>query len=206
MRYKITRYGLTNISEEAKNKLEGLISEIVEQLLSIDDDEIVSEQEAYVGRTKSISKPLTNILEERMVHKEWNKEVRIFQSNFKSYQTNRWSLDFEKDGISLEIAFNHEEGTAWNIIKGYISNKSTKITKTITTIGSIIITATNDLKRIGGFDSSIGSFEKYQEYMGVFEELLEYPIILIGLEGPDTFMVKHKNVVNKKLAKIERRR
>lgn len=206
MRYKITRYGLTNLSEEVRNKLEELISEIAEQLLSIDDDEIVSEQEAFTGRTKSISKPLTNILEGRMIHNEWNKEVRIFQSSNKSYQSNRWSLDFEKDNISLEIAFNHEEGTAWNIIKGYISNKSKKIPKSITTIGSIIITATNDLKRIGGFDSSIGSFEKYQEYMGVLEELLEYPIILIGLEGPDTFLVKHKNVVNKKLAKIERRR
>ena len=206
MRYKITRYGVTNLSEKVRNKLEELISEIAEQLLSIDDDEIVSEQEAFTGRTKSISKPLTNILEGRMIHNEWNKEVRIFQSNNKSYQSNRWSLDFEKDNISLEIAFNHEEGTAWNIIKGYISNKSTKIPKSITTIGSIIITATNDLKRIGGFDSSIGSFEKYQEYMGVLEELLEYPIILIGLEGPDTFLVKHKNVVNKKLAKIERRR
>lgn len=206
MRYKITRYGLTNLSEEIRSKLEELISEVVEQLLSIDDDEIVSEQEAYTGRTKSISKPLTNILEGRMVHKEWNKEVRIFQSNIKSYQSNRWSLDFEKDGISLEIAFNHEEGTAWNIIKGYISNKSTKITKSITTNGSIIITATNDLKRLGGFDSSVGSFEKYNEYMRVFEELIEYPIILIGLEGPDTFLVKHKNVVNKKLAKIEKRR
>lgn len=205
MRYKITRYGVTNLSEEVRNKLEELISEIVEQLLSISDDDIVSEQEAYVGRTKSISKPLTNIIEERMVHKEWNKEVRIFQSSNKSYQSNRWSLDFEKDNISLEIAFNHEEGTAWNIIKGYISNKSTKIPKSITTIGSIIITATNDLKRIGGFDGSIGSYEKYQEYMGVLEELLEYPIILIGLEGPDTFLVKHKNVVNKKLARIERR-
>jgi hypothetical protein len=204
MKSKVKCYGIDLLPKHLEDVIINKKNEVCELLESIDENEIIAEQENFSNRSKSISKSLTFLLEDRLKQNLWVKEVKIFNKDEKDYQTSRWSVDFAKDAVGLEIAFNHEEGTAWNILKGYISSKSTIILKDINTIGSIIITATNNLKRRGGFDGSIGSFEKYEEYMMILGNLLEYPVILIGIEGPDSFFIKHKKTFSKKLAKIEK--
>lgn len=205
MKVKIKKFGLDNINKEVKHELNSAIDEVIELIFSIEENEIIAVQEIYEGRVKSISKSITNLIEEKLTQNHWDKEVRIFISDLKKFQSSRWSIDFVKNKVGLEIAFNHEEGTAWNILKGYISNSNSIESKITHSIGSIIITATNEMKKIGGFDSSIGSFEKYEDYLYVLMQLINYPVILIGLESPDSFMIKHKRLPSRKLAKIEKR-
>ena len=53
----------------------------------------------------------------------------------------------------------------------------------------VIITATNKMKKNGNFDSAIGSFEDFQQYFKPYNSLVTTPIVLIGLNEPETFKI-----------------
>lgn len=181
------------------------VSEVFSILDSITEDEIMEVHKGFLGRTKSISKALSSLIDEKFVHTKWEKSKLIFNDDRQEYRTERWTLDYFKNRVSVELAFNHEEGTSWNIIKGILANKSNNIRKNTYIDYTIIITATNDLMRTGGFDTAIGTYEKYIKYLIAFDEIVKYPIILIGLNGLDEFYIKHNNVVNKKIGTIKKR-
>ena len=148
---------------------------------------------------------MSSLIDEKFNYSKWLKSKLIFNDVNQEYKSERWSLDYIKNKVSVEVAFNHEEGTSWNIIKGILANKSNKIRKNVNIEYTIIITATNDLMRTGGFDNAIGTYEKYIKYLVAFDEIVRYPIILIGLNGLDEFYIKHNNVVNKKIGTINKR-
>ena len=66
----------------------------------------------------------------------------------------------QKD-ISIEVAFNHSTVIAWNLIKPALASELNHVQKAIQTKIGVIITATNDMKVAGGFDSAIGTYEKF---------------------------------------------
>ena len=45
------------------------------------------------------------------------------------------------------------------------------------------------MKKMGNFDSAIGTFEKFQEYFKPYNNLITVPIVLIGLCAPETFKI-----------------
>lgn len=202
MKYQIY-YG----NKENKFKINDIkeVNEVFSILDSITEDEIMEVHEGFLGRTKSISKALSTLIDEKFIYSKWGKSMLIFNDINQEYRTERWTLDYYKNRVSIEVAFNHEEGTSWNIIKGVLANKPNNISKNINVDCSIIITATNDLMRTGGFDTAIGTYEKYIKYFLAFDEIIKYPIILIGLNGLEQFYIKHNNLVNKKIGTINKR-
>lgn len=194
-----------NMNQENNINQNVEVEEILELIRRITEDEIIEENENYSNRTKSISKPLTNLIEEKLLNNKWEKGVLVFNDSKGDYKTERWSLDFYKNGVSVEIAFNHEEGTLWNIFKGVLAYEPNNMPKNVEINKTILITITKKLRLLGGFDGSIGTFEKYQEYLKAFSGMINYPIYLLGLKELESFFVKHKQIVNKKLVQIERR-
>lgn len=203
MKYQIY-YGNNERSKLLINEIKEII-EVFSILNNISELEIIEVNEDFLGRAKSISKALSSLLDEKFIQLKWDKSKLIFNDNNHEYRTERWTLDYYKNKVSVEVAFNHEEGTSWNILKGILANKSNNISKNIDINYSVIITATNDLMRTGGFDTAIGTYEKYIKYLVAFDDIVNYPIILIGLNGLEEFYIKHNNVVNKKIGTINKR-
>lgn len=147
---------------------------------------------------KSLSEPINHLLKERLTSRDWISESPIFYD--KVYRTpKKWRLDFVKNNIALEVAFNHGEAIAHNIMKPVLSSELNHVKKDIQTGMGIIICATNELKKKGNFDSAVGSFEKFIEYFKPYQSLIPTPVILIGLEQPETFYIdKSTKEVKKK--------
>lgn len=101
-------------------------------------------------------------------------------------------MDFAKDDISIEVAFNHAEAIAWNLTKPVLASELNHVKKDIQTKIGVIITATQSMKEAGGFDGAIGTFEKFQDYLPPLQNLLTVPILLIGLLPPKSFHMVHK--------------
>lgn len=181
------------------------ISEVFSILENITEEELIEVNKSFLGRTKSISKALSIIISEKFRQSHWEENKLIFERSEKEFAKKRWSIDLYKKRTSVEVAFNHEEGSCWNILKGLLANKSNKFMKNISIDYSVIITVCNELRSTGGFDSSVGTYENYINYLNAFEEILDYPIILIGLSRIENFTIKHNRVLNKKIARIEKR-
>ncbi|MDV6169510.1 hypothetical protein R1T16_13825 [Flavobacterium sp. DG1-102-2] len=180
--------------------------EILQIVNSITEDELITRHESYGAKDiektpKSLSVALNSIFKERFTAAEWHQESKIFQDS--NYKGETWRLDFAKKDVSIEVAFNHSTVIAWNLIKPVLASELNHVEKAIQTKLGVIITATEALKKHGGFDPAIGTYEKFLEHLPPLNNLLTVPLFIIGLDAPDTFHVKkHQHAPRKKIGKI----
>jgi len=171
--------------------------ELIQVIEGISDDDIKSTHRGLRrGVKKSPSEAINRLFHERLVRLGWTPQARIFKE--KGYTNHTWKLDFAKGEISLEVAFNNAGTIAWNLIKPCLASELNHIEKDVKTRIGVIITATDAMKKTGGFDGAIGSFERYVEYLKPLGALLSTPILIIGLEPMKKYRVRHSTAEGKK--------
>lgn len=174
--------------------------EIINIIESIDDLALKKrfqiEQEKRPN-TKSLSTSINGLLKEGLEKAGWNSESAIFkEEEYIKNNTSYWRLDFAKNNMSIEVAFNHQEATAHNILKPVLAGELNHVEKEIQAKMGVIICATDNLKKQGGFDGSIGTYERFISFMRPYNNFVTIPLLIIGLESPDTFCILKKKVVN----------
>lgn len=166
--------------------------EITSALNSISDQDLIdSYNNNNRSSKKSISDDINKLIDQRLVNLDWHRQSPIFNDSiYRPKSKNHWwTLDFAKENIAVEVAFNHGEATAWNLIKPVLSSELNHVEKAIQTQAGVIITATDNLKATGNFDNATGSYEKFLQYLVPFQNILTVPMVIIGLESPDTFII-----------------
>ncbi|MGL4572779.1 MAG: BglII/BstYI family type II restriction endonuclease [Clostridium sp.] len=169
-----------------------LWSEVVQALESITDQDIIDYYNSNTRSSKkSISDAINKLIDQRLVDLDWSRQSAIFNnSDYRPTSRNHWwTLDFAKDSIAIEVAFNHGEAVAWNLIKPVLSGELNHVEKAIQTQAGIIITANDRMKAAGNFDGACGTYEKFLQYLDPLRNLLTVPMIVIGLDEPDTFRI-----------------
>jgi hypothetical protein len=166
--------------------------EILQVIDSITEGDLITTHNSHglvdIERTpKSISVSINKLLKERFSGLGWLSESAIFQDS--NYMGDTWRLDFAKRDISIEVGFNHSSVIAWNLIKPVLASELNHVVKAIQTQIGVIITATEELQIKGGFDPAIGVYEKYLDYLKPLRNVLTSPLLIIGLEAPNTFEI-----------------
>ena len=183
------RHGEAILKEEA---FFSVYREIESVISGITDDDLKNKHLSYSGKQMSLSRAINDILKERFITLGWREESPIFQDT--EYEGERWRLDFAKSPISIEVAFNHGEAIAWNLLKPVLASELNHVQKAIQTEVGIVITATESLKRAGAFDSAVGEYEKFLRYLAPLSTVLTTPMLLIGLEAPETFHLEKSDI------------
>jgi hypothetical protein len=175
--------------------------ELINCLESISDLDLV---DGFLARKKerasikSLSEPINFTIKDRLLKLGWNSESGIFKEEpYDKSNSSRWRLDFAKNNISIEVAFNHAEAIAHNIIKPVLASELNHVQKEIQTKLGIIICATESMKLKGNFDGAVGTFEQFIEYLKPYSAIVPTPLVIIGIEEPDTFLI------NKKLKEVQ---
>ncbi len=189
---------------ESNYELKLLWEEVQDAIHSITDERLKAE--FLKSSTKmSLSDSINRLIDEELVARNWTPQSAIFQGT--DYSEKKWRLDFSKrinnpeagiSGVALEVAFNHGEAIAWNLMKPVLAAELNQI-ELQTEIGSgigIYICATDELKSAGGFDGAVGEYEKVLRYLVPLFQKLTVPMIIVGLNAPHTFKVeKRKNAI-----------
>jgi len=196
------RHGLTLFN--AEEPFATLWTEIVNAIDSISDEDIVTEFERSTRISKSLSAVINRLLHQRLTSDGWADESPIFaDATYLTGEKGRFRLDFAKDVVSVEVAFNHGEAAAWNLLKPVLASELNHVQKAIQTQAGVIITATEEMKSAGGFDSAVGTYEKYVQYLRPLNNVLTVPLAVIGLRAPQTFRVVHFKEGSKKVGRCE---
>lgn len=175
----------------SNTKYSSLFEEVKNVISNISDEDIKNKHNTKFSGKMSLSYAINELLKERLVEIGWAKESPIFQDE--GFKESKWRLDFAKDKVSIEVAFNHGEAIAWNLIKPVLASELNHVQKAIQTETAILICATKNLKEAGAFDGAVGEFEKICRYLIPLDRILTVPMVIIGLEAPETFkMLKHK--------------
>ncbi len=180
-----------------------LWKEIVDVLDSISDSDLINEFNSESRKAKSISEAINKLIAKRLEDKGWKGQSCIFADPDYSDNKGTWRLDFAKDNIAVEVAFNHGGNVSWNLIKPVLSSELNHVQKAIQTQAGVVITATDAMKKAGGFDGAIGTYEKYVEYLKPLNNLLTTPLMIIGLEPPKSFVIEQKKEDRKMVGYIK---
>jgi len=166
--------------------------DIVDAIASITDSDLITRHQLRKNKgVKSGLAPTINaLLKERLVSKGWQAESAIFQGE--EFKDKIWRLDFARDSVSVEVAFNHGEAIAWNLLKPVLASEVNNVQKAIKTEVGVLITATKNLKTAGAMDNATGEYEKVLRYLVPLSTLLSVPLLIIGLEAPESFKLKSK--------------
>jgi hypothetical protein len=198
---------------EADQDLKSLWEELIEVLASISDQEILKKFNGSAREAKSISSAINELIDEKLIAKSWARQSKIFKQ--REYESKTWTLDFSKQvkrkngsntGIAVEVAFNHGEAIAWNLIKPSLAAEINHLEKE-TDIGSgigVFICASKELKDAGGFDNAVGEYEKVLKYLTPLTQMIATPLIIVGLKSPVTFKIEPilDKTKNKKIGKV----
>jgi hypothetical protein len=192
---------------ESNPELKILWEEIVDSIHAISDESII-EEFLQTPTKMSISDAINTLLDSELVSRNWTPQSAIFQGD--GYSEKKWRLDFSKriqnpqkgiSGMAIEVAFNHGEAIAWNLMKPVLAAEVNQV-ELQTQIGSgvgVYICAASDLKNAGGFDGAVGEYEKVLRYLNPMFQKLSVPLIIIGLNAPRTFRIeKKKNPITKR--------
>tara|TARA_B100000902_G_scaffold399005_1_gene467916 strand:- start:578 stop:1204 length:627 start_codon:yes stop_codon:yes gene_type:complete len=201
MKFECYYHNNADVLVEHDEKFSTDYNEIITALKSITDKEIIEEFQIDKSRrksTKSISKSLNRLIKKKLVLKNWIPEAALFKNeeylknSVTKRKINSWRLDFAKNEICVEVGFNHGEAIAHNMMKPVFASERNHLDKDIQTSLGVIITATNELKEYGNFDGAVGEFEKHIRYFLAYSIYMPTPIVLIGLQKPETFKIDNK--------------
>ncbi len=180
-----------------------LWGELHEVISGISDDDLIDCFERFSVGSKSISSTINMLLRERLVAKDWCAESPIFtEMPYTDDRETKWRLDFAKGELAVEVAFNHGEATSWNLLKPVLAGELNHVRKAIQTSAGVVITATEAMRLAGGFDSAVGTYEKFLLYLNPLRNQLTIPMLLIGLLPPATFRIAHRRLGNRKIGSV----
>ena len=203
MKTKFYYHRHSNHLVENDEKFKNDYNEIISVINSVSDEELVkgfNQRKMIRPNTKSLSEPVNYLLKEKLLQLGWKSESGIFKEPpYNQGNRSRWRLDFAKNKISIEVAFNHGEAIAHNILKPVLSSEESSLDKEYVTQIGIIITATKELKKSGNFDSATGTFDDFIEYFHPYSFFIRCPMIIIGIEGLETFYIDKKTKMPVKL-------
>lgn len=167
-------------------------------LRSITDEELIEDflirkqdHEERNKAFKSMTPSINSLLKKRMsVIEGWESEVDIFNDRTGAIGDTEWRLDFACDNaFCVEVAFNHGEAIAWNLLKPVLSCELNHVEKAVQGQIGIYVCATDNMKIAGNIDSASGSFEKVLRYLPPMMNQLTIPMMIIGLEPFETFKI-----------------
>ena len=180
--------------------------EVSSALDSISDDDLILLYTTKYQGSMSISAAINELIRGRLIPMGWSTESPIFADpKYNARQETRWRLDFAKDEVSVEVAFNHGEASAWNLLKPVLASELNHVQKAIQTSAGVLIAATESMKKAGAFDGAVGTYESFVRYLAPLNNILSVPILLVGLEPPESFSVEKFKVGNKHSGRIVRR-
>ena len=193
MKYKIYYHNHADSIIKTQNIFLSVFSEITNIIDTMTDEKLIDEHTKVLGKrkkAKSLSEAINNFLRKELIAKSWEDEAKIFKEPpYDDANKKNWRLDFAKNPISIEVAFNHGEAVAHNLLKPVLASQLNHVKKAIQTKMAVIITATEDLKEKGNFDGAIGTYDKYIEYLRPYAVYMVVPVVIIGLGAPDTFYI-----------------
>lgn len=186
---------------ESNAYLKEKYDEFIDVLRNITEDEIKQDYEMRRRQHqtsgtafKSVTASINELIRNRMSQiRGWQCEVDIFNDDKALITNTAWRLDFAcEDGFAIEVAFNHGEAIAWNLLKPVLASELNHVKKAIQTQIGIYVCATDAMKKDGNIDGSSGSYEKVIRYLMPMMNQLTVPMMIIGIDAPETFYIDKK--------------
>ena len=187
------------------NEFTHALSSITEDELIVDFERRKAEHDLRGTSFKSLTPSINGLIKDRMQGiSGWKDEVDIFNDKTGIISNTEWRLDFAcDDAFCVEVAFNHGEAIAWNLLKPVLSCELNHVQKAVKGKLGIYVCATELMKTSANIDSTSGSYEKVLRYLPPMMNQLTVPMMIIGLQPCESFKISANADVIRKLQGLD---
>ena len=134
------------------------------------------------------------VFKERLTQLGWNSEVLVFPTP--SYAKKQGieppsqdfperKIDFMKNHLGIEIAFNHESYLERILFRLNVASEADGVIPGHEVVAGIIVVASDRVKRWGRMDPSVATYEGAQRTLEFVRHSFSVPLILVGLFPDD---------------------
>jgi hypothetical protein len=153
--------------------------------LAIEREEILAEQQRLADgdrRTPAGGQTaLNSVFRTRLQPLGWNPEPQLFAATEQGLR--KWKMDFIKQGIGVEVSFNHAEAIPWTFTRLNIAGESERVVENSRIDVGVAFFAMDSLKAWSKMDSAVGTFEIAQAWLTMMKPIMPIPILVVGLDA-----------------------
>lgn len=148
---------------------------ILEKHLEISRAALLRGKNPPVGLQTALNSVVKETLEPGM---GWQGQVRLFSG---SEALAGWTMDFLKNRVGVEVAFNHASYFPWIFTRLNIAGESDDVDEASRIDVGVTICSRQDLKTWGRMDPAVGVFEQVSRWLQKMRPIMPTPLVLIGL-------------------------
>ncbi len=156
-------------------------AELRREVEAIEREEVVSEHESMQRKPAGGQSALNRVFEKRLIPLGWQGQPFLFAASDDSAR--RWKMDFIKDRIGIEVAFNHAEATPWIFTRLNLAGESSRTQESSRVEVGVAFYATERLKKWANMDSAVGTFELACDWLELMRPIMPIPVMVVGLDS-----------------------
>jgi hypothetical protein len=122
------------------------------------------------------------VFKDRLTALGWASRPHLFE-DAKYGDRGTWRLDFIKEGIGIDVSFNHLEKLAWTLTCISVAIKSRDVKPSSHVDAGVAVFPTHAFKTWGRMDAAVGVYEQAVLWLKIMEPVVDIPpVVLIGLD------------------------
>jgi hypothetical protein len=122
---------------------------------------------------------LNNVINHKLATVGWESQPALFRDR----ALEKWKMDFRKEGIGVEVSFNHAEAIPWQFTRLNIAGESERVIDANRIEVGVVVCAAPSLKAWARMDSAVGTFYQFKAWLREMRPILPVPLLLLGLES-----------------------
>ncbi|MFI5184241.1 MAG: BglII/BstYI family type II restriction endonuclease [Vicinamibacteria bacterium] len=159
---------------------------VVERHLELTSDKL----ERGVSTPAGAQTAMNSLFEDFLPDPPWTHQPRLFRQSKSGpgvgvdpLKMSLWKMDFLRDRLGVEVAFNHAEAVAWQFTRLNIAGESERVLAESQIDVGVVVAADQSLKSWGRMDSAVLTFETCRAWLREMRAILPIPILVVGLSA-----------------------
>ena len=129
---------------------------------------------------------INQLIDRRLGANGWRKQPPLYVGgDRRGHELAGWKMDFKKERVGVEIAFNHQEAIPWIFTRLNLAGESKEVLADSRIQVGIAAFAAQSLKAWGRMDATVGTFGQAKLWLEKMRPVMPVPIVVVGLSAAD---------------------
>lgn len=129
---------------------------------------------------------INQLIDARLRAVSWRPQPPLYiGGDRRGHELAGWKMDFKKERVGVEIAFNHQEAIPWIFTRLNLAGESKEVLEDARIDIGIAAFAAQSLKVWGRMDAAVGTFGQAKLWLEKMKPVMPVPLVVVGLHASE---------------------